>query len=134
MCCGCRTEFAEQRKADRKQELIGEKGHPDLVAQHEVGKGGKPGDLGEASWLRHRAVRLAVVLVGYETATYVRSDDAEDMGHHEMKSGWYSVAYYRHATAEEYEQLQASLPRADGTCAAVGEAVVAAFASVEVAP
>lgn len=123
-----REEYAEQRQADREQTLVGEKGHPDLVSSVEVDKGGTPGGLGEAVWLRHRAVRLAVVITGYKTPVYIRESDAEDMGHFGVSSGWYSTTYYRPATPGEYEALQARDPRADGTCAAVGEAVVAALA------
>lgn len=123
-----REEYAEQQQAAKEQKLVGEKA--ELVASVAVGKGGRPGDLGETTWIRHRSVRLAVVLVGYETPTFIRSDDAEDFGHYGMESGWYSTAYYRPATLGEYEQLQARAPRADGTCAAVGEAVGMALAAL----
>lgn len=124
-----REEYAEQRAAEREQKLIGTESPDGLVSEAEVVKGGTPGDLGEARWMRNRAVRIAVVIVGYRTPVYVRAQDAEDMGHPGKESGWYSPIYYRHATVSEYEALQVADPRTDGTCAAVGEAVVAALAT-----
>ena len=49
------------------------------------------------------------------------------MGHYGVRDGWYGVAHYRDATPEEFAALQASNPREDGTCVAVGEAVVNAL-------
>lgn len=118
-----RVEYAEQKQAAKDVQLVGVEGDPDLVSQEHVAKNGAPGNLGETRWLRHRATRIAVVLVGYETAVYIHSEDAEDAGHFGLASGWYSVAHHRHATVAEYEALQARDPRADGTCAAIGEVI-----------
>lgn len=125
-----REEYSAQQKAARDCALVGERG--EYTAQYEADRHDRTPQLpfGTAAWLRHGQVRLAVVLVGYEPATYVRSEDAEDMGHYDVKSGWYGTGHYRAATIEEYQALQAESPRADGTCFAVGEAVTWAISTI----
>lgn len=123
-----REDYAAQTAAAKDCELVGERGA--YQAQFEADKRNRtPGlSLGATNWLKHRKARIAVVLVGYEPATYLRSDDAEDMGHYGVQSGWYGTAEYRVATIDEWAALQAEAPREDGACVAAAEAVVAALA------
>lgn len=116
-----REEYAEQKAAVDQQQIVGERGA--YSAQYEADRHDRtPGrPLGTPSWLRHRGARIAVVLIGYETAVYVRGEDAEDMGHFGVENGWYGTAHYRAASTEEYEQLQTTDPRADGTCVPPGQ-------------
>lgn len=118
-----REEFAEQRQAEHEaDQLVGEEGP--YTTRYTASRGHRiPAEpIGTASWIRHGRQRIAVVLVGYRSATYVRSDDAEDMGHFGVESGWYGTAYHRDATREEYEALQARTPRADGMCVSIQDA------------
>lgn len=122
-----RERYAAEKQAEKNQCLVGVAGEYQAqfaADRHDLTPGCV---LGSASWLRHGSVRIAVVLAGYETATYVRSEDAEDMGHFGIESGWYGMGHYRAATVEEYEALQAASARADGMCVPVGQAVVMAL-------
>lgn len=112
-----REDFADQRQAERDaDQLVGEQGQ--YTARFTASRGNRlpTEQIGAATWLRHAGQRIAVVLVGYHSATYLRSDDAEDMGEYGLESGWYGTAYYRAATRAEFEALQASTPRQDGVC------------------
>lgn len=128
-----REEYSAQRAAERDCGLVGETGA--YVAQYSASRDNRlPNErIGDVTWLRHRSVRIAVVLVGYEAATHLREEDAEDMGHYGVKTGWYGTAHYRDASFDEYAHLQARAPREDGTCTAIGRAVVDALASLAVA-
>lgn len=75
-------------------------------------------EIGESCWLRHDGQRIAVVVVGFDCASWLSSDLAEDMGHYGLKSGYYGTLYYRAATQDEFDALQATSPREDGVCAA----------------
>lgn len=112
-----REEYADQRQAEKEaDQLVGDRGQ--YTARFTASRGNRlpTEQIGQASWLRHAGRRIAVVLVGYQSATCLRSDDAEDMGEYGLESGWYGTAYYRAATRDEYTALQASSPRADGVC------------------
>lgn len=114
-----REDFSEQRKAEREAEqIVGERGP--YSSRFEASKHNRtPGrELGSTSWLRHAGKRIAVVLVGYQSATYIRGEDAEDMGEYDLRSGWYGMAYHRAAMKAEYDALQARVPRPDGVCVA----------------
>ena len=125
-----REEFSAQQAAAKDCDLVGARGEYSSQFSAERANRTPSESIGEATWLRHGKVRIAVVLVGYEPATYVRSEDAEDMGHFGVTSGWYGVAHYRAATVEEFVALQAAKPREDGSCVETVAAVVAALASV----
>lgn len=86
--------------------------------------------IGETRWLRSGKALIACVVVGYSPALYVRSDDAEDMGHFGVESGYYGAVDFRAATPEEYEALQVRAPRPEGTCLAAVSAVVDAIRSI----
>lgn len=86
--------------------------------------------VGTSTWLRTGKVLLAVVVVGYYRATYLRSEEAEDMGHYGLRNGYYGTVYYRDATVAEYEALQLARFRAEGTCQAVGAALVAGVVAI----
>ncbi|WP_394847383.1 hypothetical protein LZC95_07950 [Pendulispora brunnea] len=118
-----REDYAAQRKAAADSDLRGERGEYSADYKASQRNRGPDEPIGTATWLRHGKARLAVVLVGFHPATYLRSDDAEDMGHFGLESGWYGTAYYRDATLEEYNELQRKSPRADGTCKAIPQGV-----------
>lgn len=124
MTFGKLRRFREARAAERQEDkalektsgLVGERGS--YQSQYEADKHDRtPGkDFGTAAWLRHRGQLIAVVLVGYEPARYVRGEDAEDMGHYGVENGYYGVAHYRAATTEEYAELQSRSFRTAGVC------------------
>lgn len=112
-----REEFADQRQAEREaDQIVGAEGP--YCSRFSASRGNRlPSEsIGSATWLRHAGQRVAVVLVGYYSASYLRSEDAEDMGEYGLESGWYGTTYYRAATRPEYDALQASSPRQDGVC------------------
>lgn len=85
-------------------------------------------ELGSASWLRHGKALIAVVLTGWEPARWVSAELAEDMGHYMDRSKYLGSLHLRAATVAEYEALQATSPRAEGSCVEIVQAVVAALA------
>lgn len=99
--------------APRLPALTGERS--DLCAQFEGDKQDRSPqrDVGSLSWLRHRGQRIAVALIGWEPATWLRSEDAEDMGHYGVRSGYYGMMFFRAATATEFDALQMTTPRPD---------------------
>lgn len=79
--------------------------------------------VGETCWLKHLDQRIAVVVVGYERARWIPGDVLEDFGDysHGGYGAWLGTIYYRAATREEFETLQAKSPREDGVCVEVSE-------------
>lgn len=114
---GLREQFAAEKQEERqlgaKNGLVGKRS--ELCADFTGSKHNrKPNEsIGDSQWLKHNGERIAVVLVGFELASYLRSDDAEDMGHYGVKSGYYGVKYFRPATLDEYQALQVRAPRED---------------------
>lgn len=86
-----------------------------LCSQFEASKHDRtPGlELGASKWIKDGKDRVAVVVIGWYAATWLSSDDAEDMGHYDVKSGYYGTLYYRRATLAEATALQAVSPRED---------------------
>lgn len=115
----------EQRERAPRQSLslVGERS--ELTSQYEASKHNRAPhrEIGEVVWLGSGSGaarrQLAVVVIGYDPARYVSSELAEDMGHYDMRSGYYGTLYYRAATREQYEELQARAPREAGYCEVV---------------
>ncbi len=86
-----------------------------LCSQFEGSKQNRsPGfELGQVKWIKDGADRVAVVVVGWHAATWLSGDVAEDMGHYDVKSGYYGTLYYRLATLAEAQALQEVSPRPD---------------------
>jgi hypothetical protein len=113
---------SEAQRLGAKDGLVGERS--ELCADFEASRSerhpGKP--VGHLQWLKTRNQRIAVVLVGFELATFLRGEDAEDMGHFDVRSGWYGTLYFRPATLAEATGLQAREPREDAVMPAAEQA------------
>lgn len=77
--------------------------------------------IGHVTWIRSSGKRLAVAVVGYAPARWLSGDMLEDNGNYGYggRGAYIGSLYYRAATREEYEALQASSPREDGACVEV---------------
>jgi hypothetical protein len=101
-----RDEFRDQKQAAEQQTVVGERS--DIQVEYTASRQDrKPAcTLGSTRWIKHQGERIACTLIGYETAVFVRGEDAEDMGHYGVRDGWYGVAYYRTATDAEQSALE----------------------------
>lgn len=101
-----REEFRDQKQAAEQQTVVGERGQiqVEYTASRQDRK--PAAALGITRWIKHQGERIACTMIGYETAVFVRGEDAEDMGHYGVRDGWYGVAYYRNASADEQAALE----------------------------
>jgi hypothetical protein len=110
-----REEFADERKQEKalgaKDGFVGERG--EIVTRFDGSKNHRtPGyEIGDSRWIKHGGRLIACVVIGYELASYVSEETAEDMGHYDMKSGWYGYVHHRKATGVEADALFAREPR-----------------------
>lgn len=128
MTFGRLNAFREEMKAERAiPSLVG--AEAEYTVQFHASKRDRTPqrNVGDLAWLKVESARIAVVVTGYAPAQYVKRDDAEDMGHYDMDSGYYGSLYYRAATVEEWAALQAKDPREDGSCLEAVRAVVQAL-------
>lgn len=98
-----REEYKSQRE---EPALTGER--TDIIVQFTASRSDrKPADrIGDTKWIKHRGERIACTLVGYEAASFVRGEDAEDMGHYGVRDGWYGIAYYQPTTEAEQAAME----------------------------
>jgi hypothetical protein len=112
-----RSEFAEQKQTERslgaKDGLVGERAQ--IASRFEASRGNREPHrkVGEACWLKHQGARRAMVVVGFDLASYISRETAEDMGDYDCEPGWCGTLYYRLATLAEAQELQARDPRED---------------------
>lgn len=121
-----RTEYTVQRNSERqlgaKDGFVGERSaiHSRFEGSRDNRKPSR--NVGDVCWLKHGGQRIAFVVVGYELASYLRGEDAEDMGHFDIKNGWYGTLFYRRATLAEAQELQSREPREDAVMPAASAA------------
>lgn len=111
-----RQEKLSEKALGANDGLVGER--TSLSTQFQATKYQKsPGcEVGDLRWLRwarrdgsHQ--RIATVVAGYELASYLSAEDAEDLG---QNAGWWGVLFYKPATEEQFNALQQKEPREDG--------------------
>lgn len=105
----CRVAQRERKpRAPRQPSFVGERGEFQSEFRGERDDRAPRRKIGDSCYLKHRGERIPVVVVGYEPAQYVRSEDAEDMGHYGVDSGYYGALHYRRADEAEAAALYES--------------------------